>query len=74
MSNLLGLDDGITADIRLNGIGWIGAILVVGVSILAARLVVHWQLRRVEKILAGKDQAAAEEGKGPGGQRESAER
>jgi hypothetical protein len=56
MSNFFGLDDQITGDIRLNGIGWIGAMLVVGLSILAAR---------------GKNAVAAEEGKGPGGQRKS---
>jgi hypothetical protein len=39
MSNFFGLDDQITGDIRLNGIGWIGAMLVVGLSILAAGFV-----------------------------------
>ena len=63
MSNLFGLDDQITGDIRLNGIGWIGAMLVVGVSILAARFVMHWQMRRVERIMARKD---AEEVAGQG--------
>jgi hypothetical protein len=28
MSNLFGFDDQITCDVRLNGIGWIGAMLV----------------------------------------------
>jgi hypothetical protein len=55
MSNFLGLDDQIVGDIRLNGIGWIGAMLVVGVSILAARFVMHWRLRRVERILASNE-------------------
>jgi hypothetical protein len=53
MSNLFGLDDQITGDIRLNGIGWIGAMLVVGVSILAARFVMHWQMRRVHLLRRG---------------------
>jgi hypothetical protein len=52
MSSLFGLAEHIPADIRLNGIGWILGMLVVGASILAARLVVRWQLRRVQKILA----------------------
>lgn len=55
-----------SSDIRLNGIGWIGALLAVGISILAARLVVHWQLRRVEKILSRQDEAAPAEEKAPG--------
>jgi hypothetical protein len=55
MNNFLGLDDQTVGDIRLNGIGWIGAMLVVGVSILAARFVMHWQVRRVERILASQE-------------------
>jgi hypothetical protein len=71
MSNCFGLDDQITGDIRLNGIGWIGAMLVVGLSILAARFVIGWQLRRIERIMTRENAVAAEEGKGPGGQRKS---
>jgi hypothetical protein len=71
MSNFFGLDDQITGDIRLNGIGWIGAMLVVGLSILAARFVIGWQLRRIERIMTRKNAVEAEEGKGPGGQRKS---
>ncbi len=72
MSNLLGLAEYIPGDIRLNGIGWIGGMLVVGVSILAARLGVRWQLRRVQKILSRlkpEDEAAMKQnpmGKGEG--------
>jgi len=64
MSNLFGLDPQFLGDIRLNGIGWIGAVLVVGASILAARWVVRWQLRRVQKILGRlkpEDQAAVKQ-------------
>ena len=72
MSNLLGLAEYIPGDIRLNGIGWVGGMLVVGVSILAARLVVRWQLRRAQKIIARlkpEDEAELKEslmGKGEG--------
>jgi len=72
LSNLLGLAEYIPGDIRLNGIGWIGAMFVVGVSILAARLVVRWQLRRVQKIMSRlkpEDEAAVKQslmGKGEG--------
>ena len=66
MGNLFGLGDWMSSDIRLNGIGWIGAIFVVGLSILASRLVVHWQLRRVERILSPQEKAGPAEEKAPG--------
>ena len=62
MSHIFGIPDEITSDIRLNGIGWLGAVLVVGASILAARLVMHLLMRRVERIMARKaseEEAAA---------------
>jgi hypothetical protein len=73
MGNVFGLDEHILGDIRLNGIGWIGGMLVVGASILAARWVVRWQLRRVQKILGRlkpEDEAALKQelmGKGKSG-------
>jgi hypothetical protein len=73
MSNLFGLDEQMLGDIRLNGIGWIGGMLVVGASILAARWVVRWQMRKVERIMARlkpEDQAAVKQeltGKGESG-------
>jgi hypothetical protein len=73
MGNLFGLDEQTFGDIRLNGIGWIAGILVVGASILAARFLVDWQVRRIERLLARKDAAQSGEDKGPGGQHESTE-
>jgi hypothetical protein len=55
MSHILGIPDEITSDIRLNGIGWLGGVLVVGASILAARLVMHLLMRRVERVMARKE-------------------
>jgi hypothetical protein len=53
---------------RLIGVGWIGALLVVGVTILAARWLIGWQMRRVDRIVAQKaaGEAAAKEGQGAG--------
>ncbi|MBO0734012.1 MAG: hypothetical protein J2P49_06790 [Methylocapsa sp.] len=69
MSNFLAPGGWMGSDIRLNGIGWIGAMLVVGITIIAARLVVHWQLRRVEKTLSRQDKATSAEEKTPGEER-----
>lgn len=72
MSNFFGLTEYIPGDIRLNGIGWIGGMLVVGASILAARWVMGWQMRRAQKILKRlkpEDEAAVKQsllGKGEG--------
>ncbi|MCI0598324.1 MAG: hypothetical protein L0Y50_01305 [Beijerinckiaceae bacterium] len=73
MGNFFGLDGQSIGDIRLNGIGWIGAILVVGATILAARLLVSWQVRRLEKLLAQKDADAAGGKQGLRGKRENRE-
>ena len=39
---------------RLGGIGWIFAFLVVGATILAGRWMVGWQMRRLERIIGRK--------------------
>lgn len=39
---------------RLGGVGWIFALFVVGATILAGRLLVNWQMRRLERILGRK--------------------
>ncbi|MCI0466452.1 MAG: hypothetical protein L0Y57_05530 [Beijerinckiaceae bacterium] len=51
MGNFLGLDEQTLGDIRLNGIGWIGAMLVVGATILAARFLISWQVRKLARNL-----------------------
>jgi hypothetical protein len=38
---------------RLTGVGWIFAFLVVGATILAGRLLVGWQMRRLERKFPG---------------------
>ena len=52
---------------RLIFSGWIGAFLVVGTTILAARWLVNWQMRRIEKITGQKLDSAAETKEGPSG-------
>jgi hypothetical protein len=38
---------------RLGGVGWIFAFFVVGATILAGRLLVNWQMRRIERKFPG---------------------
>jgi hypothetical protein len=45
---------------RLIFSGWIGAFLIMGTTILAARWLVNWQMRRIEKITGRKVGEAAE--------------
>jgi hypothetical protein len=52
---------------RLIFSGWIGAFLVVGTTILAARWLVNWQMRRIEKITGQKLDSAAETKEGSSG-------
>jgi hypothetical protein len=47
---------------RLIGVGWIGALLIVGTTILAARWLIGWQMRRIERIVREKESAGAEHG------------
>jgi hypothetical protein len=47
---------------RLTGVGWIFAFLVVGATILAGRWLVGWQMRRIERKMARKP----EDGDTPG--------
>ena len=67
MNDIYGIDNETIEIFRLTGIGWLSAFFIVGATILAARLLVGWQVRRFERITARKDAAAAkEEKKGPG--------
>ncbi len=68
MGNFFGLGDQVTSDIRLNGIGWVGAILVVGATILTARFLISWQVRRLERLLTLEDKDANGGDKGDRGQ------
>jgi hypothetical protein len=38
---------------RLTGVGWIFAFLVVGATILAGRWMLGWQMRRIERKFPG---------------------
>ncbi len=52
MNNFYGIDSETIEIFRRTGLGWLTGFFLVGASILAARLVMHWHMRRVEKILA----------------------
>jgi len=41
---------------RLIGVGWIGALLIVGTMIVAARWLLNWQMRRIEMITGQKEE------------------
>lgn len=45
---------------RLLGVGWIGALFVAGITILAARWLLGWQLRRMGRITGEKTAESAE--------------
>ena len=51
---------------RIIGAGWIGALLIAGITILAARWLLNWQLRRLDRIAGKKagDTAEARDGAG----------
>ena len=73
VNDFMFLGDQTLGDTRLNGIGWIGAMLVVGATIIAARLLIGWQVRRLERLAAQKDADAGEEVKRVQGKRERAD-
>ncbi|HMF06295.1 MAG TPA: hypothetical protein VKE72_04700 [Methylocella sp.] len=52
MNNFYGIDNETIEIFRRLGIGTFYGLFLVGASILAARLVMRWHMRRVEKILA----------------------
>jgi hypothetical protein len=60
--NNIGIGDDAIEAMRLGGIGWIFAFFIVGATILGARWLIGWQMRRIERIMARKP----EEGDAPG--------
>jgi hypothetical protein len=55
MGNFYGIDSETIEIFRRLGIGSIYAFFLVGVSIFAARLVLRWQVRRFERLMARKE-------------------
>ncbi len=51
--NNIGIGDDAIEAMRLGGIGWIFAFLIVGATILAGRWLVGWQMRRLERKFPG---------------------
>ena len=51
--NNIGIGDQAIEAMRLGGIGWIFAFLVVGATILGARWLLGWQMRRIERKFPG---------------------
>ncbi len=60
--NNIGIGDQAIEAMRLAGVGWIFAFFVVGATILGARWLIGWQMRRIERIMARKP----EDGDTPG--------
>ena len=52
--NNIGIGDDAIEAMRLAGVGWIFAFFVVGATILGARWLIGWQMRRIERILGRK--------------------
>lgn len=52
--NNIGIGDQAIEAIRLGGVGWIFAFFIVGATILGARWLIGWQMRRIERILGRK--------------------
>ena len=52
--NNIGIGDQAIEAMRLGGIGWIFAFFIVGATILGARWLIGWQMRRIERIMARK--------------------
>ena len=55
MGNFYGIDSETIEIFRRLGIGSIYAFFLIGVSIFAARLVLRWQVRRFERLMARKE-------------------
>ena len=49
--NNIGIGDQAIEAMRLGGVGWIFAFFIVGATILGARWLIGWQMRRIERIL-----------------------
>jgi hypothetical protein len=60
--NNIGIGDQAIEAMRLGGVGWIFAFFIVGATILGARWLIGWQMRRIERIMARNP----EEGPAPG--------
>jgi hypothetical protein len=54
MGNFFGLESDTIDIFRLTGLGWVAAVFIVGATILAARLLLRWQLRRIERMAGHK--------------------
>jgi hypothetical protein len=52
--NNIGIGDQAIEAMRLGGVGWIFAFFIVGATILGARWLLAWQMRRIERIMARK--------------------
>ena len=50
--NNIGIGDQAIEAMRLAGVGWIFAFFMVGATILGARWLIGWQMRRIERIMA----------------------
>ena len=62
--NNIGIGDQAIEAMRLGGIGWIFAFFIVGATILGARWLIGWQMRRIERIMAHKPEDADTPGSG----------
>jgi hypothetical protein len=51
--NNIGIGDQAIEAMRLGGVGWIFAFFIVGATILAARWLIGWQMRRLERKFPG---------------------
>ncbi|MGB8899691.1 MAG: hypothetical protein WCC90_10910 [Methylocella sp.] len=51
--NNIGIGDQAIEAMRLGGVGWIFAFFVVGATILGARWLLGWQMRRIERKFPG---------------------
>jgi hypothetical protein len=58
MDDFSGFDPQILDVFRMTGVVWIGALLIVGSMILAGRWLLDRQLRRIDRIVAQKEETA----------------
>jgi hypothetical protein len=53
MNNFFGnVDDAAFQSMHLTGTGWIGAFFILGAIIIGGRLLMNWNLKRLEKAIA----------------------
>lgn len=64
--NNIGIGDQAIEAMRLGGVGWIFAFFVVGATIFAGRLLVSWQMRRIERKFPGYLKPGDKPGSGEG--------